>query len=351
MKNSASLRSTRLVDHLVHLSGQRRRDDLLVDITRALAETIDAQRVEICSLVHDEGKRFWLALTRAEVGAPARILSDPMRTESHMMTPLEDEPERTRCLDRVERVTSAPNAARPHFLNRFPMMLSEGATAWGVAEIYSLTALSEADAAAVNRLLSMYGNMLDMLDYSECDALTGLWNRKPFDDLFYKTLRPTEPVEPTESPPVPVEQRVTVSPSNFWLAMVDIDHFKQVNDTYGHPGGDAVIRHLGQLLLSGAREGDVVCRYGGEEFVVALPHMDLAAAMVRAEAWRCGAEAQTVAHGELAIRYTLSAGVAGFPTHAGEFDALLECADRALYRSKQGGRNRVTPFAIEANPC
>jgi diguanylate cyclase (GGDEF)-like protein len=166
------------------------------------------------------------------------------------------------------------------------------------------------------------------------DGLTGLFNRRYLDETLPRELA-----------------RAKRDGYALALIMVDIDHFKQVNDTYGHPGGDAVIRHLGQLLLSGAREGDVVCRYGGEEFVVALPHMDLAAAMVRAEAWRCGAEAQTVAHGELAIRYTLSAGVAGFPTHAGEFDALLECADRALYRSKQGGRNRVTPFAIEANPC
>ncbi len=337
MKNSASLRSTRLVDHLVHLSGQRRRDDLLVDITRALAETIDAQRVEICSLVHDEGKRFWLALTRAEVGAPARILSDPMRTESHMMTPLEDEPERTRCLDRVERVTSAPNAARPHFLNLFPMMLAEGATAWGVAEIYSLTALSEADAAAVNRLLSMYGNMLDMLDYSECDALTGLWNRKPFDDLFYKTLRPTEPVEPTESPPVPVEQRVTVSPSNFWLAMVDIDHFKQVNDTYGHLIGDEVLILVARLLKTSFRAYDRVYRFGGEEFVVVLRSGDHDAAVAAVERFRVN-----MANYEFPQAGRITASVGVTEILSGDSPAAAcERADQAVYYAKHHGRNQV----------
>jgi diguanylate cyclase (GGDEF)-like protein len=309
MKNSASLRSTRLVDHLVHLSGQRRRDDLLIDITQALAETIAAQRVEIYGLVHDESKRFWLALTRADAGAPVRMLSDPMRTELHMMTPLDDAPERVQCLDRVERVAS----------------------------LHSQAALSEADAAAVTRLLAMYGNVLDMLDYSECDALTGLWNRKPFDDLFYKTLRPTEPVEPTPLPTIAEEHRATLSPSNFWLAMVDIDHFKQVNDTYGHLIGDEVLILVARLLKTSFRAYDRVYRFGGEEFVVVLRSDDHDAAVAAVERFRIA-----MANYEFPQAGRITASVGVTEIRAGDSPAAAcERADQAVYYAKHHGRNQV----------
>lgn len=337
MKNSASLRSTRLVDHLVHLSGQRRRDDLLIDITQALAETIAAQRVEIYGLVHDENKRFWLALTRADAGAPVRMLSDPMRTELHMMTPLDDAPERVQCLDRVERVASPPSTTQPHHLSRFPVMLAEGATAWGVAEIHSLAALSEADAAAVSRLLAMYGNVLDMLDYSECDALTGLWNRKPFDDLFYKTLRPTAPVEPPPLPTIAEEHRATLSPSNFWLAMVDIDHFKQVNDTYGHLIGDEVLILVARLLKTSFRAYDRVYRFGGEEFVVVLRSDDHDAAVAAVERFRIA-----MANYEFPQAGRITASVGVTEIRAGDSPAAAcERADQAVYYAKHHGRNQV----------
>ena len=159
------------------------------------------------------------------------------------------------------------------------------------------------------------------------DVLTGLYNRRYLDETLPREIARAK----REGYPLAV-------------IMVDIDHFKKVNDTYGHPAGDEVIRILGRILSEGAREGDVVCRYGGEEFVVALPRMDLDAAVARAEKWRLTAAEYCVTHGELEIRFSLSAGVANFPTHHADTDALLQCADSALYRSKNDGRNRVTLY-------
>lgn len=157
------------------------------------------------------------------------------------------------------------------------------------------------------------------------DPLTGLYNRRYLDETLPREL-----------------SRAKREGYALSLIMVDIDHFKHVNDTYGHPAGDEVIRVLARILSDGAREGDIACRYGGEEFVVALPRMDLDAAMVRAEKWRLASADFTVTHGELVIRFTLSAGIAAFPAHGADMDTLVHCADVALYRSKNEGRNRVT---------
>jgi diguanylate cyclase (GGDEF)-like protein len=159
------------------------------------------------------------------------------------------------------------------------------------------------------------------------DALTGLFNRRYLDETLPRELSRAK----REGYPLA-------------LIMFDIDHFKQVNDTYGHVAGDDVIRCLGAILRQGAREGDIACRYGGEEFIIALPRMGVDAALIRAEKWRTEVEAIQVQHGDFSIRFTISAGAAGYPDHATEHENLIECADLALYRSKSDGRNRVTCF-------
>jgi diguanylate cyclase (GGDEF)-like protein len=125
------------------------------------------------------------------------------------------------------------------------------------------------------------------------------------------------------------------------VAMIDLDHFKQVNDTFGHKAGDAVLRALGDLLRAQVREGDVACRYGGEEFALLLPRMPLADASRRAEDWRAALEALVICHGALDIRVTMSAGLAAYPAHGASAGELIDAADKALYRAKANGRNRV----------
>lgn len=163
------------------------------------------------------------------------------------------------------------------------------------------------------------------------DALTGLFNRRYLDETLPREL-----------------SRAKRDGYPLAIIMADIDHFKQINDTYGHPAGDEVIKTLGNILRQGAREADIACRYGGEEFVIVLPQMDARAALERAEKWRADVQSALVRHGNLEIHFTISAGVSAYPDHASDHDALIDRADQALYRSKADGRNRVTGFQLSA---
>ncbi|WP_434606072.1 diguanylate cyclase [Pseudomonas sp. D2-30] len=126
------------------------------------------------------------------------------------------------------------------------------------------------------------------------------------------------------------------------LVMLDIDHFKQVNDTYGHQAGDKVIEQVAALLHEHVRESDVAGRYGGEEFGVVLSDTDQAGARIFAERLRKAVEQLLVQYNGQEIRFTISLGVADLSTPANDHAELIARADQALYTSKKTGRNRVT---------
>ncbi len=323
-----------LIEHFVRLSAIRGRDDLLGGVTLALAQTLPVLSVDIFSMVLDGNQRYWLPLTQALKGTPVRFISDPLRMDLETLAPIASDPERLQCLDRVERVFSLPDAARQTYLARLPIMLTAGATPWGVAELQSEQALTPADARMASQVLAVYANLLGLLDYSECDALTGLWNRKPFDDLFYKVI---QPVEPATLEPGEVEHRREIDASSFFLAMVDIDHFKQVNDTYGHLIGDEVLLLVARILKSSFRASDRVYRFGGEEFVIVLRCANDDAAMVAAERFRTN---MASFHFPQAGCITASVGLTqilpgDLPSSA------CERADQAVYYAKHHGRNQV----------
>jgi diguanylate cyclase (GGDEF)-like protein len=127
------------------------------------------------------------------------------------------------------------------------------------------------------------------------------------------------------------------------LLMLDLDHFKKVNDDHGHLAGDAVLAHFAQLLVRAVRNEDVVARFGGEELAVILRAIPIEAATALAERLRRLVEHAPAEYNEKRIPTTVSIGVAGYPsTDAGTVDELVDAADQALYRAKNGGRNRVS---------
>lgn len=134
----------------------------------------------------------------------------------------------------------------------------------------------------------------------------------------------------------------------FSLAMIDVDNFKRFNDSYGHQQGDAVLQATARLIKLVAREVDIPCRYGGEEFVVILPETDSAKALRFAERLRQQVESYdypSLTEGSLHV--TLSLGVATCPNHASKPEELIEKSDIALYSSKKSGRNRCTLYSSE----
>ena len=134
------------------------------------------------------------------------------------------------------------------------------------------------------------------------------------------------------------------------LLMLDIDHFKHVNDTHGHQAGDAILKGLSDLLVRQARAIDRVCRYGGEEITLILPETDVNGAINIAERLRTAVEQEPFDVGSgRTIHITVSIGAASYPAHATSGEALVSAADTAMYAAKQGGRNRVARYEPSMN--
>ncbi len=163
--------------------------------------------------------------------------------------------------------------------------------------------------------------------YSTVDELTGLYNRRHLD-----TVLPHE-VERSRRYGRPLA-----------LLMMDSDHLKQVNDTHGHQAGDELLKTMARAINEQIRMVDTAIRFGGDEFIVILPDTDLAAALIPANRIRAVIAERPIESRGHQILTTASVGVAAFPESADDSLTLLECVDRALYASKQGGRNRVTAY-------
>jgi diguanylate cyclase (GGDEF)-like protein len=162
------------------------------------------------------------------------------------------------------------------------------------------------------------------------DGLTGLYNHRTFysllEDELQRSQRHTRPIS---------------------LLMLDIDHFKRVNDTYGHQAGDLILHGLGDLLMQQARAADRVCRYGGEEIILILSETDTEIAINIAERIRKTVEAHVfVIPDEKSVSITVSVGVAVYPEDANTKEALVAAVDAAMYQAKETGRNRVCAHAL-----
>ncbi len=156
------------------------------------------------------------------------------------------------------------------------------------------------------------------------DPLTGLYNRRYLEEAMEREI-----------------YRAARDQSSLGLIMLDVDHFKQFNDRFGHDAGDELLRELGNLLVGKARQSDIACRYGGEEFIVVLPGT-MAAVAKRAEQLREKFKHLTIVHqGQILGRGTISLGVATYPEHGVTPKDLIQTADKALFQAKEEGRDRV----------
>jgi diguanylate cyclase (GGDEF)-like protein len=162
-----------------------------------------------------------------------------------------------------------------------------------------------------------------LIHESKTDPLTGLFNSRHFTELCHLE-----------------EGRARRHGFPFSVLMLDIDHFKRINDTYGHPIGDEAIRAMARMCQSSLRVHDLAARFGGEEFVLTLPQTDGEGATVVAERLRRKTEALAIASEGGEVHFTVSIGIATSRKEL-QFETVMEGADQALYRAKQSGRNRV----------
>ena len=166
--------------------------------------------------------------------------------------------------------------------------------------------------------------------FSKCDSLTGLYNRGYFEDSLSGEI-----------------SRARRYDTEFSMLFLDLDDFKQVNDTMGHLAGDFVLKKVANLILSEKREEDVVARYGGEELVVILPETNKVNTIIKAERIRKKIQDMPLIFDGKKIKISVSGGIATFPQDAVEANKLIHCADRALYRAKAEGKNRICLFSID----
>ncbi|NOZ25469.1 MAG: sensor domain-containing diguanylate cyclase [Nitrospirae bacterium] len=166
------------------------------------------------------------------------------------------------------------------------------------------------------------------------DGLTGLYNYREFHNRLEHEFKRAKRYKKT----LP-------------LLMIDIDHFKRFNDTYGHMAGDEVLRTIGRLIKNLVRNVDIPARYGGEEFAVILPETSPEQAEVVAERLRSSVSSHPFSIEDRTVSLTISLGLASFPEDADTKEGLVKAADRALYCAKSGGRNRTYRFNRGKRPC
>jgi diguanylate cyclase (GGDEF)-like protein len=164
------------------------------------------------------------------------------------------------------------------------------------------------------------------------DPLTGLFNRRYLDEIIRSEIA-----------------RARQNGSTLGVIMADLDHFKYINDIYGHKTGDLMLQALSEIFKKCVRTADFVCRYGGEEFVLIMPGVTMSTLNRVAEEIRSKCQALRMAYKNQEIRTTISLGVALFPQHGSNGDEVLVHADQALYQAKQEGRNRVIVYSTESD--
>lgn len=199
-----------------------------------------------------------------------------------------------------------------------PLMSSTGEVTHLCLIVYDVT-----DNATHKKDLQQANSELAVL--SQTDGLTGLFNRTHWENCLQAEYK-----------------RWMRSHHASCLVMVDIDHFKNVNDTYGHMVGDEVIRHISSLIREHVRETDISGRYGGEEFAILLADTPIENAQVFAERLRQEVAKSIVKYNDIEVKYTISLGLAEIDNSIKNYEAWIECSDAALYRSKESGRNKVT---------
>jgi diguanylate cyclase (GGDEF)-like protein/PAS domain S-box-containing protein len=209
-------------------------------------------------------------------------------------------------------------------VRRFPLLDGRKVPLGAGIIVRNITERRQAQEAARQYALQLEHLQAQLQEQAIRDPITGAFNRRYLVETLDRELA-----------------NATRHAYGLALLMIDIDHFKQVNDAHGHLAGDQVLRKLTALLQKGTRAGDAVCRFGGEEFVILMPQISLANSLKRAEVLRATVQGSPEAFAGHQISFTVSLGVAHTEVQETTSELLLEAADRALFQAKAAGRNRV----------
>jgi diguanylate cyclase (GGDEF)-like protein len=304
----------------------RDRDDLDRAVGLLLLRFLETKSVTVLRLA-DEGttKRVARRVRMAEQGAAA---ADDT-TELPILT---DFPPWLECAA-TNQVVRCASSAGDTLTTIFPI---QGASeVVGLLVVETATPLSAREADLVQGILGIVKNHLALLDYGELDTLTGLLNRKTFESHFHKICQRLAPAE--AAAPNVTERRSVDAREPSWLALIDVDHFKSINDGYGHLFGDEVLLLVSRLMRRCLRGADHLFRFGGEEFVVVLDRASESGVEIVFERLRAAVEQHPFPQ---VGRVTISIGYTRVNAHDIS-TTCVERADAALYYAKSHGRNNV----------
>jgi diguanylate cyclase (GGDEF)-like protein len=339
---------TRLINHVALLSGEWQRPRLEAILIEALLGMTGAQRVAYFKLLETpEETLVWPAVEFAE--GRIQVLDDGINPPLNLAS-LEQRPDIvTRLADAVPLAAACPTGLRYLFPVPGP------GSASGFVELDLAAPLDNALVQIASALVSTFRNVMGLLDYSETDTLTGLLNRKTFDEHLIQILANLTDDDDSKAPTtrLPKRRRHHADVSSHWLAVLDIDHFKRINDNFGHLIGDEVLLMVANMIKSSFRFRDKLFRFGGEEFVVILKPTSEAHARLIFERFRMTMENHRFPQ---VGNVTVSIGYA--PIKLNDMSSvIIDNADQALYWSKANGRNQVSSYealvasgAIEPHP-
>jgi diguanylate cyclase (GGDEF)-like protein len=316
-----------VVDHLAELTGFRDRDVVDVTLVGAFRDLLRPDSVAIYRPVGEPDAQRWLTRARLR-GQETTPTADSVWAALEDLPALETLPQHRRCLQEQAAVTCTADGRT---MSLFPLNTDREVA--GVLDIRTRAPLTDEQTRLVSSILRVYRNFQVLLDYSERDTLTGLLNRKTFDGSF---LRVSAQGAPTPVQAAPCHERRSGGEST-WLGVIDIDHFKAVNDSHGHLIGDEVLLLIARLMRGSFRFQDQLYRFGGEEFVVLVRGGRAEQAAIAFERLRANIAAYVfprVGHITVSIGFT---EVRTGDSPSGAF----ERADKAVYHAKQNGRNQV----------
>ncbi|NUO72466.1 MAG: GGDEF domain-containing protein [Frateuria sp.] len=313
----------RLLESVASFTHHRDIDALDHGLVLSLAELAPARAVLLCKRTVDGRRLEGLVRVACDAQGAFSVRASEADDQDPSWQPV------WHCMDQ-QQSHAGQGADGSHRL--YVPVLHEG-RALGALQLESDAPLDGARALAEG-FARIYANYITLLNESERDKLTGLYNRRSFERHLQRMFRPLAAARR------PHERRAPrADDAGVWLAIFDIDHFKRVNDTFGHIYGDEVILLLAQQMRTGFRQGDMLFRFGGEEFVVLLTGHDEAVrgALERFRERVAGFPFPQVGHVTVSVGYALAA-VGDYP------ESVIDRADKALYYAKEHGRNRTYSY-------
>ncbi|WP_299539111.1 GGDEF domain-containing protein [uncultured Herbaspirillum sp.] len=319
-----------LLKHLVEITAHREHSRLAISVISALYQLTDVEAIRMLDIFTLRDEYFVqekMVIRDGAVHTIAELTSDDPKE------PLSTYPAMLACIRNHLNEFQETTADGQHLL-WLPVWLHGKMNS--CLEIRSQVPFAPAMLDVIHGIFHVYCNYQSLLDYSERDALTGLFNRKTFDEQF---TRYAFAIAPHEAHSVDRDERRHESndePKGHWLAVVDIDHFKQVNDRYGHLYGDEVLILVANILRASFRAHDRIFRFGGEEFVILLRSTTLTDARKIFDRFRQNVQEYDFPQvGKVTVSL-------GFVNIARETPVvILGHADQALYHAKKSGRNRI----------